>query len=226
MQQEHLLMGEWLDSLMHEQWGGKASLCVLDGKVHTVATDGQALVLVEGAWGSAEVAQNRTSMVKSLLNGLAEPVYSSTELPLKQLRAWLPTDPETVPCVTCNGGAIKEFRCTTCGGSGVDECPHCGNEAECPECGGAKKSMQCAKCEGDGWVSAEASYAPIRSGVVINRRILQRFLGGLLTGETVTLSTGSEIHAVFIKGPSWTVLVMPARYTDSLGPLGQPLELP
>jgi hypothetical protein len=218
--QEQLLLGEWLDSLMFEAWGGKALTLKLDGLVYVCATNGHGLVLVAGA-GSVAAPADRVSAVKNLLAFDKGPHRRKFTLSLAELRAWLPTDPDRIPCPTCNGGAIKEFRCRACHGEGVTECRECGSEKECPECGGAKKSLECAKCEGDGALDAPESAAPIAPGVTINRRVLQRYLGSLLRGEEVTVSHGGQLDAVYVYGPGWTVIVMPFNHDEEKhGPIG------
>jgi hypothetical protein len=221
MQQEQLLMGEWLDSLMYENWGGKALSLVLDGSPFMFATDGHGLTLVAGA-GEKPASDHYLGMVKSLLALDTGPGRRSFTLPLSELRAWLPSDTANPPCPACKGGELKEFKCGTCRGEGVKECGHCGNETECHECGGAKKSLQCYECEGDGTVAAKRSPAPLVPGVIVDRRVAQRFLGPLLCGEQVKVSVGGALEAAFFYGDGWTVVVMPFRYdesdvTDNLG---------
>jgi hypothetical protein len=223
MQQEHLLMGEWLDSLMYENWGAKA-LKLASGR--TVATDGRALVLVDGVWSdkaAGEFYEKATAGVLAADSG-NDPNRSSFSMPLATLRAWLPSDPFKVPCSVCRGGEIKEFTCKTCRGEGVTECGECGSERECRECGGAKKGLGCEECEGDGALYVEPTLAPVvAGGVCIDQRIAQRFLGPLLQSETVKVTVGGELEPVFIHGDGWTVVVMAFKWDESHGPLGEPL---
>jgi len=214
-------MKTWLDSLMYETWGGQAVTCEIDGKVRSVATNGKALVLVDG-----DHAGNRDSvkegLVKSVLKMDRE--YSSFSIPLEKIRSWLPDGNARPPCPTCKGGQIKEFKCDECDGSGRDVCGECGNDTECDVCGGAGKSMLCEECEGDGWVDAKRSPAPVRGNVIIDRRLVQQFLGDL-EGDVVSVATGGELDAVHIVGPTWTVLCMPMRWTSDQGEMGPALEV-
>jgi hypothetical protein len=223
MQQEQLLMGEWLDSLMFEQWGGKALALDIGGKPHTFATDGHGLTLVAGA-GLNAASDAHASNVKRLLCIDSTPGRRAFSMPLTELRAWLPADPNEISCPACNGGQLKEFKCATCRGDGVVECGSCGHEKECHECGGAKKSLVCYQCEGDGKLPAPRSVASIVPGVVIDQRVLQRFLGPLLRDEQVKVSVGGPLDAAFFHGSDWTVIVMPFKHDPEKTTLGRPLR--
>jgi hypothetical protein len=205
-----LSMSTWLDSLMYEHWGSRAITFKLGGKIRSFATDGHGLTMVDGDWGTSDEA-GRSKSVATLLK-LDSGDRASHCLPLAVLRAWLPTDPPRIACGTCEGGKIKEFKCETCRGRGWTDCSECGHSRDCHECGGAKKSEQCSECEGDEWVAAPLSCAEICPGVVINRRVMQRYLGPLLQAENVKITTGGELDAVFLYGPDWTVVVMPILY--------------
>ncbi len=216
-------MGEWLDSLMFKQWGSKALTVDIGGKPHMFATDGHGLTLVAGA-GQKPAEGHARSSVKNLLRLDDGPTYRAHSMPLADLRAWLPTDPHEIPCPSCKGGELKEFKCGTCRGEGVVECGSCGHEKECHECGGAKKSLQCYECEGDGKVPAPRSVAEIvQGGAVIDQRVLQRFLGPLLRGESVKLRVGGPLEAVFFYGNEWTIIVMPFKHDPEKTTLGKPL---
>lgn len=57
-------------------------------------------------------------------------------------------------CDRCKGTGMckcggKKTGCPACGGSGLDECPHCGNDCDCEECDGDGESF-CEECDGDG----------------------------------------------------------------------------
>lgn len=223
MQQEQLLMGEWLDSLMFEQWGSKALTVDVAGKPHMFATDGHGLTLVPGA-GSKAAEGTALTACKNLLRLDDGPAYRALSMPLTELRAWLPTDPSEIPCPACKGGELKEFKCATCSGHGVTECNSCGHEKECHECGGAKKSLECYECEGDGKVRAERRIAELVPGVVIDQRVLQRFLGPLLGGEQVKLRIGGPFDAVFLYGNEWTIIVMPFKHDSEKHTLGPALR--
>jgi hypothetical protein len=221
MQQEQLLLGEWLDSLMFEVWGGKALTLKVKGSVYQVATNGHALLLVAGA-GNTAAPSDKVRMVTTLL-GHEKPSGRFT-VDLATLRAWLPTDAADPPCPKCDGGKLKEFRCTGCGGSGVQECRECGSERECRTCGGAKKSNECLECEGDGTVAAPISPAPVVGDVVLDRRVLQRFLGPLLAGPRVEVSYGEPLDPVFMRGAGWTLVAMPFKHdVEQFGELGPAL---
>lgn len=228
MQQEQLLMCEWLDSLMLETWGAKAVTLQHKGQAWMCATNGRALVLVAGA-GSVAAPPDRARAVANLLEYDRSRGRKSHSIPLATLRAWLPSDPAELPCPVCKGGELKEFKCKTCGGDGFTECHHCGSETDCRECGGAKKSFQCEECEGDGTIEAQPSWAPIAHGAtgpVINRHLAQRFIGPLLRGEQVEVRHGDKLDQVTFHGDGWLVIVMPhgpGEPDPDDGPLGPAL---
>ena len=214
-------MGLWLDSLMYESWGSRALKGVFGDNVRTFATNGDALTIVDGAFTIAEDS-TRISLVRRLLDMPAG--HQLRRISMATLRAWLPSGPWKIDCETCKGGTIKKFPCGSCEGTGYQECSHCGHDDECDECNGAKSSNECPDCEGDSWKAAPPDCAPVADGVIINRHILQRFLGDLESDE-IDVWTGGKLEPVHIIGSAWTVVMMPLRYESSLGKIGASLAV-
>lgn len=114
MQQGTLLMGEWLDSLMLETWGGKGVTLQHKGQAYMCATNGRALVLVAGA-GSVAAPPDRARAVANLLELPAAVRFISAEplLGPLELSRWL-TGSRTIHVSLSVSGALRN------GGNSLD----------------------------------------------------------------------------------------------------------
>jgi len=133
-----------------------------------------------------------------------DPLSEENAVPLASI-----TIPDPIPCVTCDGGRIKEFPCDECDGSGtviyharrrrsLGEWP-----IDCPACEGSPTS-RCPDCDGEG-ISDEEQRVPIGE-VDFQAALLRRLL--LLPNVRITPDYPGPGRVLFDGGDG---AIMPMR---------------
>lgn len=162
-----------------------------DGVSYDCATNGHAMVLVQGAtFEKRTEAPDVWSVIPN--NGIAD---RSARTTLGALLEW--AKPNEDP---------RDDECDTCDGNGYTECGECGQGKECDDCDGSGEHERDERYP---------LYPGKLVGVILNRRLLHFYLAPIPSdpGAPIVVST-PDGERVRVQGDGWFVIVMMMRYAD------------
>ncbi len=157
----------------------------LDGHDWTIATNGQAMLMLRDHGEKFEVGSMPADVVRGAALDVVGPSLGA--VPYAELARLLQSE-SSVPCAICAG--TGELTCECCG----------------------TPDVRCQACGGHGEREPDASWGEFL-GLKMNRVLLWRYLSAVSAATVVVHPATSQTLPVMLAAPddSWRIVVMPGR---------------